>query len=681
MSWAEFTNWIEESRGAVNDSIQFVRAVHLNHAVPVYDASIPAVRNFAIGSDRSRHSIVVHNSEYMFIDDSACNLASVNLMKFRRENGTIDDVRLRAASHIMITAQEILVDMGSYPTAKIAENSHRFRPLGLGFCNLGSLLMACGAPYDSDRGRSLAACVTAILHGQAYATSADHAWHKGPFAGFAENRAPMLRVIRKHQEAVEDIDDCDDPEIIRLKTVARGLWKEVVAAGETHGFRNSQVTVIAPTGTIAFMMDADTTGIEPDVALVKYKNLAGRGQLKIVNQTVPLALKTLGYSEESIRTIWAYMERHDTIEGCPALRDSDLAVFDCAFKPLNGRRSIAWDGHVRMMAAVQPFVSGAISKTVNMDREATIDDIRKAYLLGWKLGLKALAIYRDGSKWSQPVGMSSDHGNEVTATAWTETEAGRAFLQIQGHLTDFLGNTPALYEIETVMASVLAKAREAGRPVRRKLPKSRDALHHRFEIRAAQGPAEGYIGVGFYPGTRTPGEIFITMSKEGSTVSGLMDILATLVSIGLQYGVPLDVFVKKFAYTRFEPSGLTDNHEIPLAYSVADPKHADAIRGIRADSVLPEGPYDLDPARFLVPEVYDQVINGFSHGNGDRALSLLKGTVKTPPRVEEPRRGSQRAVATQALTGPECARCKSIMVPAGPCYRCIVCGNDVGGCG
>ena len=345
-------------------------------------------------------------SEYMFLDDSACNLASINLMKFRREDGSFDFAGFRAACRVFITAQEILVDHGSYPTEKIALNSHKFRPLGLGFANLGSLIMASGRPYDSDEGRALAGAITAIMHGQAYLTSSEHAAHLAPFDGFAINREPMLRVMEMHRSAVSAIDPAMVP--ADLLDEARTVWDECLASGREHGYRNSQVTVLAPTGTIAFMMDCDTTGVEPDIALVKYKQLAGGGMLKIVNRTVPMAMRTLGYDEPAITGVLDHIDAKDTIEGAPGLRDDDLAVFDCAFTPQGGSRSIAWRGHVKMMAAVQPFLSGAISKTINMPRESTVADVREAYLEGWKVGLKAVAIYRDGSKESQPVSTTTE---------------------------------------------------------------------------------------------------------------------------------------------------------------------------------------------------------------------------------------------------------------------------------
>src|SRR5580658_6421088 len=456
-------------------------------------------------------------SEYMFLDDTACNLSSLNLKKFQEPDGRFNVERFRKAAAIFITAQEILVDHASYPTPAIAENSHRFRPLGLGYANLGSLLMSMGIPYDSDEGRGIAGALTALLNGQAYATSSRIASTLGPFAGYNENERPMLRVMEMHRNATDEIDAAC-PRF--LKEAARQVWDECVESGRRFGYRNAQATVLAPTGTIAFMMDCDTTGIEPDIALVKYKQLAGGGMMKIVNRTVPEALKKLDYNAAEIEAIVKYIDEHDTIEGAPELRDEHLAVFDCAFKPKNGKRSIAWQAHVKMMAAAQPFLSGAISKTVNMPEESTVEDIENAYLEGWRLGLKALAIYRDGSKKSQPLNTSKG-----------------------------------------------ADAKKVGafQPTRRRLPATRQSLTHKFSV----GGHEGYITVGLFEDGQ-PGELFITMAKEGSTIGGLMDTIGTETSLGLQYGVPLRVFVDKFSHTRFEPSGWTTNQEIPHAKSVVD---------------------------------------------------------------------------------------------------------------
>ncbi len=459
-------------------------------------------------------------SEYMFLDDTACNLSSINLMKFRKPDGVFDADRFQAACRIFFIAQEILVDHASYPTQDIARNSHLFRPLGLGYSNLGSLLMSEGTSYDSDAGRGVCGAVTALLHGAANLTSSELAEAVGPFDSYEKNREPMNRVMQMHRDAVEEINsECPS----YLVDAARRTWDDVLGAGRVHGFRNAQATVLAPTGTISFMMDCDTTGIEPDIALVKYKQLAGGGMLKIVNQTVPLALKTIGYDEPTIGSILAYINEHDTIEGSPDLKPEHLGVFDCAFSPRNGERSIRWQAHILMMAAAQSFLSGAISKTVNMPRETTPEDIARAYTDGWKLGLKALAIYRDGSKESQPLNTSSE-GQKAAAAA-----------------------------------AVAAK------PKRERLPDTRQSITHKFNVAGH----EGYITVGLFPDGR-PGELFITMAKEGSTIGGLMDAFGTAVSMSLQYGVPLEDYVRKFSHMRFEPQGYTKNPDIRIAKSLID---------------------------------------------------------------------------------------------------------------
>jgi ribonucleoside-diphosphate reductase alpha chain len=457
-------------------------------------------------------------SEYMFLDETACNLASINLMKFRLADGSFDVERFEAACRTFFIAQEILVDNASYPTKKIAANSHAFRPLGLGYSNLGSLMMSTGLPYDSAAAHGLCGAITAILHGAANLTSSELAAAVGPFAGYAANRDPMLRVMEMHREKVDEIDPAC-PEY--LVEAARRIWDDVLAQGRQFGFRNAQATVLAPTGTISFMMDCDTTGIEPDIALVKYKQLAGGGMLKIVNQTVPLALSTMGYDEPQIKSILDYIEKNDTIEGAPDLKTEHLPVFDCAFPPANGVRSIQWQAHVQAMAAAQPFLSGAISKTVNMPRDTTPADIASAYLMGGRLGLKALAIYRDGSKESQPLNTKS------------ETDK--------------------------------ASAKVTAAPRRERLPDTRRSVTHKFSLAGH----EGYLTVGLYEDGR-PGELFITMAKEGSTIGGLMDCFGTAISMSLQYGVPLEVLVNKFSHTRFEPMGHTKNPDIRIAKSIVD---------------------------------------------------------------------------------------------------------------
>jgi ribonucleoside-diphosphate reductase alpha chain len=475
-------------------------------------------------------------SEYMFLNDTACNLASLNLMKFVDADGEFDPEAYRFAAKLTITAQEILVDNASYPTPRIEENSHKFRPLGLGYANLGALLMSRGLAYDSDEGRNFAAALTAIMHGEAYKQSSVIARdHGGPFVEYKVNEQPFLRVIGKHRDAAYRIPVEGVPaDLIRH---AHQVYDEALALGQKHGYRNAQVTVLAPTGTIAFMMDCDTTGVEPDIALIKYKKLVGEGFLKIVNQTVPSALKKLGYTATQVEEILEYINDRETIEGAPHLKVEHLPVFDCAFKPANGVRSIHYMGHVRMMGAIQPFLSGAISKTVNMPEAATADEIEQVYIEGWKQGLKAIAIYRDNSKRSQPLSTGKKTGGEAI-----DSEAVAA------------------------LKKQLAKAQaEAALPHRRRLPAERTALTHKFDIAGH----EGYITVGLYPDGQ-PGEIFLKMAKEGSTVSGLMDSFATTVSVALQYGVPLRDLVNKFAHVRFEPSGFTGNQEIPIAKSIVD---------------------------------------------------------------------------------------------------------------
>jgi ribonucleoside-diphosphate reductase alpha chain len=457
----------------------------------------------------------------MFLDDTACNLASLNLMAFTGPDGEFDVAAFQAAVRLTILAQEIIVDFADYPTPRIAENSHLFRPLGLGYANLGALLMARGLPYDSSEGRAAAAAITALMTGQAYLTSARIAAHQGPFPGYEPNREAFLSVMRKHQVHAESLDASLVPG--ELLVAARQAWDEALALGQRHGYRNAQASVLAPTGTIAFMMDCDTTGIEPDLALVKYKKLVGGGLFKIVNNTVPLALKKLGYDLTTIQRIVDHVNDQDTIEGAADLRPEHLAVFDCAFRPSRGTRSIQPMGHVRMMAAAQPFLSGAISKTVNMPHDSTVEEIEQTYIEAWKLGLKAIAIYRDGCKRTQPL-----------ATAAGTAPAGAA-------------------------------AEAAGQARRRKLPDTRHSVTHKFSVAGH----EGYITVGQYEDGQ-PGEIFITLGKAGSTLAGFADAFATAISFALQHGVELRFLVDKFTHVRFEPSGFTGNTDIPIAKSIVD---------------------------------------------------------------------------------------------------------------
>ncbi len=542
-------------------------------------------------------------SEYMHLDDSACNLASLNLLKFASDAGEFDSDSFRHAVGVMITAQEIIVDNSSYPTEKITANAKAYRELGLGYANLGALLMSLGLPYDSEGGRQYAAAVTALMCGEAYAQSARIAGHVGPFEGYEANSKPMLEVIGKHRSHAYKLDPAYVP--LDLLTAARGAWDDAENEGRKHGYRNSQVTVLAPTGTIAFMMDCDTTGVEPDIALVKYKKLVGGGMLKIVNSTVPRALKRLGYETSQIQAIVDHIDEHDTIEGAPGLRDDDLPIFDCAFKPANGVRSIHHLGHLRMMGAVQPFISGAISKTINMPTDATVEEIADAYLEAWRLGVKAVAIYRDGCKRTQPLNTSS--------SSQGEEKVGRQSGE--------------------------------GKPVRRKLPQDCRSLRHKFDIVGH----EGYIHVGLYD-DGTPGEIFIKIAKEGSTIAGLMDTIGILTSMALQYGVPLDVLVNKFSHVRFEPSGFTKNPEIPIAKSLID--------------------YVF---RFLGSKFLDSESRAAAGINPQQGEEIADGVV-----------ASITDAAVEALgfspqsDAPSCADCGAIMIRNGSCYKCLNCGATSG---
>jgi ribonucleoside-diphosphate reductase alpha chain len=543
-------------------------------------------------------------SEYMFLDDSACNLSSLNLMKFVGPGGEFDVEAFRHAVDTLILAQEILVDNASYPTEKIAQNSHDYRPLGLGFANLGALLMSFGIPYDSEQGRDYAGAISAVMCGQAYLTSARVSQAMGPFSGYARNEEVFLDVIGMHKNAVNGINHRHIPS--DLFGAAKSCWAEALDMGRAHGFRNGQMTVIAPTGTIGFMMDCDTTGIEPDLALVKYKKLVGGGVIKIVNNTVPQALIKLGYSPEQVETIVAHIDSTGTIEGAPGLKPEHLACFDCSFRPQNGVRSIHYMGHLKMMAAVQPFVSGAISKTINMPEESTVEDVMDAYIESWRLGLKSVAIYRDNSKSAQP--MSTGKGDKKSATA--------------------VAAAPAPVTVEKIVY----------RPIRRKLPDERQAITHKFSI----GGHEGYVTVGLYE-DGTPGEVFITMAKEGSTISGLMDSFATAISYNLQYGVPLKFLVDKFGHVRFEPSGWTGNPQIPYAKSI------------------PDYIFRWLGSKFL--------------GSEYAATEAGSAAILRPTEKDKQESLPFPAVASDA---PTCSECGGIMTRNGSCYKCENCGGTSG---
>jgi ribonucleoside-diphosphate reductase alpha chain len=623
-------------------------------------------------------------SEYMFLDDSACNLASLNLLKFA-PNGAFDVEAYRHAVDVLITAQEILVDNAGYPTQAIMANSHDYRPLGLGYANLGALLMAAGHPYDSDAGRDYAACVTAIMCGEAYLQSsriaeqceplvpATEATKKnlsetnlgagiatghvgtasqavqrsevspaaqtmpgGACPGWYINREPFLDVIRMHRASVNGINKANVPGSIY--EASKQCWDEALQHGEKHGYRNSQVTVLAPTGTIGFMMDCDTTGIEPDLALVKYKKLVGGGMIKIVNNTVPTALFKLGYTHEQTDAIVSYIDATGTIEGAPHIKDDHLAVFDCSFKPAKGTRSIHYTGHLRMMAAAQPFISGAISKTVNLPENASIEDISDAYLQAWKLGLKAVAVYRDGCKKSQPLSAAG------TKTANSTKDDARIAVAAQVEEEDM--NAPP-------------------RAVRHKLQEERASITHKFKI----GDHEGYITVGLYP-NGTPGELFITMAKEGSTVSGLMDSFALAVSIALQHGVKLELLCEKFAHTRFEPSGWSGNPDIGYAKSIMDY----IFRWLQLRFLTGQQQMLFENLRLRPAGVSSQTAD----------VEEAAPAVRRPEAgTREPGAGSVHAAdALSSIVdlgdAPTCSFCGSIMTRNGSCYRCMSCGSTSG---
>jgi ribonucleoside-diphosphate reductase alpha chain len=623
-------------------------------------------------------------SEYVFLNNTACNLASLNLMKFKCEDGRFDVERFKAAVRVFITAQEILVDNASYPTAPIAENSHLFRTLGLGYANLGSLIMSYGLPYDSEEGRALAGAITAIMTGHAYEQSAEIATVMGPFKGYRDARCAhvpkplqpdnvesMLGVIRQHREAVETIQPSAD--FNYLKEEARHTWDGALERGRVTGYRNAQVTVLAPTGTIAFLMDCDTTGVEPDIALVKYKLLAGGGMLKLVNRTVPEALRHLGYDAQQIERVIGHIEKFDTIEDVEkdsltaqsGLKAGDLPVFDCAFRPYDGKRSIQALAHLKMMAAAQPFISGAISKTVNMPNESTVEDIRDAYVQAWKMGLKCVAIYRDGSKRSQPLNTKrTNEGGDKSAPAAASTLESR------------------IKELESEIAPL---RRESGKPLRRRLSDTRTALTHKFDIAGH----EGYLTVGLFE-DNTPGELFITMAKEGSTIGGLMDGIGTLTSLALQYGVPLEALVRKFAHVRFEPSGFTKNPEIRNAASITDYVFRwlgfQFVPGYREEHTMNRGQQELPMPGLMdelkkkvnrpVPElplaeetdVMDIKAGESANGNGHKLHSTSGYTIKT----------LSDSVAHFQADAPTCPNCGHVAVRNGACYKCLNCGESLG---
>jgi ribonucleoside-diphosphate reductase alpha chain len=626
-------------------------------------------------------------SEYVFINNTACNLASLNLMKFKREDGKFDVERFKAAVSVFITAQEILVDNASYPTKDIAENSHIFRTLGLGYANLGSLCMSYGLPYDSDEGRALAGAITSIMTGHAYEQSAEISANTGAFPGYRDARCAhvskplakdnvesMLGVIQLHREAVEEIQPSQ--EFNYLKDEARQTWDGALAKGRQHGYRNAQVTVLAPTGTIAFLMDCDTTGVEPDIALVKYKLLAGGGMLKIVNRGVPDALRRLGYGETEIKNIIAHIEKHDTIEDveggaaasgategaspsviCSGLKPEHLAIFDCAFKAHRGKRSIHYLAHLKMMAAAQPFISGAISKTVNMPGACTVEEIRDTYIQAWKMGLKCVAIYRDGSKRSQPLNTKkTNEGGDKNSSAENSALENRA------------------KELEMEVSKLRA---ESGKPLRRRLTDTRTAVTHKFDIAGH----EGYLTVGLFEDGQ-PGELFITMAKEGSTIGGLMDSIGTLTSMAFQYGVPLEALVRKFAHQRFEPSGFTKNAEIRSASSIPDYVFRwlalQFIPGYRENITVARTQPEL-----AMPGLIEEMKKKINRPVPE--LAIADDTDVLDVNLENGNgngHGHTRLTLTSSFQNqgdaPTCPNCGHFTVRNGACYKCLNCGESLG---
>ena len=633
-------------------------------------------------------------SEYVFLNNTACNLASLNLMKFKKTDGQFDVDRFKAAVRIYITAQEILVDNASYPTQMIAENSHVFRTLGLGYANLGSLIMSYGLAYDSDEGRALAGALTAIMTGHAYEQSADMSSIQGAFPGYhdsscggvaktkaKDNVASTLEVVQQHRDAVEGIQA--SREFAYLKDEARRTWDRAIARGRDVGYRNAQVTVLAPTGTIAFLMDCDTTGVEPDIALVKYKLLAGGGMLKIVNRTVPEALQRLGYSPSAISAIEKHIEIQDTIEDvvsdngvviASGLKAEHLSVFDCAFKPFKGQRSIHYKAHLSMMGAAQPFISGAISKTVNMPNNATTSEIRSAYVDAWKMGLKCVAIYRDGSKRSQPLNTkrTSEGGNKTDDAGGENASEQTKTLEAR------------IAELETELGSLRESARH---PIRRRLPDTRMAVNHKFDVAGH----EGYLTVGLFDNAQ-PGELFVTMAKEGSTIGGLMDSVGALTSMSLQYGVPLEALVKKFAHQRFEPSGFTRNPDIRQASSIIDyvfrwmacqfiPGYREANSPNAGQAELPMPTMAAELKKKINRPVSDLALADEAEGS---LMLKVSATTTTSEGIASAAAAGHMIAASLTATiqnqkdAPPCPKCGHIAVRNGACYKCLNCGESLG---
>ena len=647
--------YLVRTRTAV--AVQNVTTENMLEPIPVFDMDVEGLHNFSVALAAEGSGVIVHNSEYMHVDNSACNLASLNLMKFRRADGTFDVESFSHAVDVIFLAQEIVVSPSSYPTEEIGANARAFRQLGMGFANLGAYLMADGVPYDSDAGRGTAAAITALMTGRGYLGSARVAAAMGPYDRYAENRDAHNNVMRMHRDAAYRIpvEDCLDGELL---TAARTSWDQAVATGERHGYRNAQATVAAPTGTISFLMDCDTTGVEPDFSLVKFKELVGGGQMTIVNKTVPLALQTLGYADEHIEQIVAYVNESGTIVGAPGLDAEDLPVFDVAV----GERAISYMGHIKMMGAIQPFLSGAISKTVNMPQTATVEDIADAYIQAWRMGVKALAIYRDGSKTAQAL------------------------------RTDAQTDAPAAVDVQAEVEKAVTEALAKVGPKRRRMPRERQSITHKFSI----GGHEGYITAGMYE-DGTVGEIFLTdIGKEGSTLRGMMNAFATAISLSLQYGVPLETLVRKFSYMRFEPEGMTSNPEIPFSKSLPDYiMRWLASRFLDTDLQEELGILTKDVrARKAAQDAATSQL-GDTAGPSSAARMSAPNPAPAAPAAPPAPGPTASTPAVSAFTdeppvtpainigldlGPACQQCGGMMQRTGSCYTCGSCGFNTG-CG
>jgi ribonucleotide reductase alpha subunit len=630
--------WTELRALNGRESVLSVDLLELEDEVTVYDLEVAGTHNFAVETG-SGSAVVVHNSEYMHIDNSACNLASLNLLTFQNEDGTFDVDGFRAATEVVFTAQEILVGNADYPTEKIAENSRRFRQLGIGYANLGALLMSEGLPYDSDAGRAWASAITALLTGHSYATSGRTAARMGPFAGYQENRDAMLNVLRMHRDAAAHIDeDLVPPELL---SAAQEAWDSAVEVAEQYGVRNSQASVLAPTGTIGLLMDCDTTGIEPDLGLVKTKKLVGGGTMSIVNRTVPRALRHLGYTEDQIADVIAYIDERKSILGAPHLSPDHLPVFACSM----GDNTIHYRGHIRMMAAAQPWISGSISKTVNMPEEATVEEVEQLHVEAWQLGLKAIAIYRDNCKVAQPLATAKRTAADPSVSP---AEAHDAELAIK------------VAELEKALQRQTVVVKQ---PIRERLPRRRTSSTFAFRV----ADCEGYVTVGEYEDGR-PGEVFMKVSKQGSTLAGIMDAFAIAVSLGLQHGVPLATYVKKYTNMRFEPAGMTDDPELRIAQSLVDY----IFRRLAVDYLSHEERIELGV--LTSAERTQQTLPGV-----EEAVTASSPIVEVDRlQAEEMVAGSPTGPVLAESDAPYCFQCGVQMIRSGTCHACPSCGTTSG---